>query len=171
MTCDHCGAPDATIHLTQVINGVSTSQNFCENCSPFEIRQTMQEVKNGTFDPQAQWQARYEKIHAKHPRFSIEAYRFVQESLLKEIQERRSLPHQGSQDFSILVEACRVYAIEVYGKSARAQFRSWGIETCADVGEIIVLLNTAGISRPLWDAMLKRVRKSLGDSPFPDDAL
>jgi uncharacterized repeat protein (TIGR04138 family) len=105
----------------------------------------MQEIEGGTFDPEAQWQAKCEKLHAEHPEYSSEAYRFVQKSILQDYFKRDAEPPKGSRSFSALLESCQDYANEVYGASAKAQLKSWGIETYLDVGEILILNGSGGI--------------------------
>ena len=142
MTCDKCGASNPTIHLTQIFSGVRTTHNFCEDCAPVDLRQTSQQIKSGTFDPEAQWQEKWERIHAEHPEYSCEAYSFVQKAIFHHHSKMDAQVQQGSGNILDLFESCQAYAKELYGESAKSQLEAWGVETFLDVGEIFILISS-----------------------------
>lgn len=39
MKCDHCGAPNATIHLTEIINGEVSEVHLCAKCSKTNMQE------------------------------------------------------------------------------------------------------------------------------------
>jgi uncharacterized repeat protein (TIGR04138 family) len=180
MTCSKCGASNATIHLTQVMNGVRTTHDYCEHCAPFDLKQTTQQIKDGTFDLEAQWQAKWERLHAAHPVYAREAYSFVQKAISHDSLQRKDVPPQGSRKISQLLEGCQVYAKELYGESAQSQLEAWGIKTFLDVGEIFLLINSDGIKGKLSPDLEKRreemqeqlrenLRQKYGEAPFLPD--
>jgi len=71
----------------------------------------MQEIKSGTFDPEAQWKAKWERLHAEHSAFACEAYSFVQKS----IHRHYSQSQQASRNIPDLLESCQAYAKALYG--------------------------------------------------------
>lgn len=38
MNCDHCGAPNATIHMTEIINGEVSEIHLCSKCSKLKTQ-------------------------------------------------------------------------------------------------------------------------------------
>ena len=177
MNCSQCGAANATIHLTQIIDGARTTRDFCESCAPEDIRKRMQEIKGGTFNPEAEWKAKWEKLHAEHPEFSSEAFSFVQQGLSHNRNIMNDPAQEVSLSFSDVLESCQAYAKEIYGESAKAKLKSCGIETFGDVGEIMILLGSGGFKGELDPAfrdrledMRRKIRENLrqkySESPF-----
>jgi uncharacterized repeat protein (TIGR04138 family) len=154
-TCFKCGAPNATVHLTRILNGVSTQLVYCESC--FDLK-AFRVLRKKTVTPEnvAQIQAEYEKfgktpkiisfssivkeICERDPRFAPEAYEFVQRSLnhvFKSIQPQGHARHITARE---LVDGCQDYARETWGTSAKAQLKAWGIKTSSHIGDIVFLL-------------------------------
>ncbi len=105
------------------------------------------------------------RIIARDPRYSIEAYAFVIESLqqarkrkLKERNRSRkaqkkgrcetgmevSEPRTGHVSGQELCEAARRLALARFGRLARLVLRHWGVESTSDLGEIVYNLIAAG---------------------------
>jgi uncharacterized repeat protein (TIGR04138 family) len=142
----------------------------------------MREMKSGTFDPEAQWKAKWEKLHAEHPEYSSEAYDFVQKSMFHDHLKRNVQLQEGSRNISALIESCHAYAKELYGESARARLKSWGIDSFLDVGEIIILIGSGGARgmlnpdlerrlEEIHEKMRANLRRKYGQLPFlPEEA-
>ncbi len=86
----------------------------------------------------------FHQLLARDPRYKLEAYQFIRESLtfahdvlrLHELsdpsgEEARHITGQQ------LCEACRVYAQQQYGYLARLVLNRWGIFSTGDFGEIV----------------------------------
>jgi uncharacterized repeat protein (TIGR04138 family) len=95
------------------------------------------------------------RLLREDPRYTLEAYQFVKESLAyaqdvlglgavepkhetekdeNEVTARGKERHLTGQQ---LCEASRRYALEQYGLLAKVVLKSWGIRTTADLGEIV----------------------------------
>ena len=89
-------------------------------------------------------------IVAKDPRFEINAYLFVQETLdiaIKEIPRGNLVDgerpvHVGAKEW---LAAFRKYALSEFGPLARDVLEEWGLNSTADVGEIVAHLVDAGV--------------------------
>ena len=87
------------------------------------------------------------RVLQNDPRYTIEAYNFVRESLsfAQEVMGMgvaESVPGSGQQaerhlTGQQLCEASRRYALEQYGLMAKIVLESWGIKTTDDLGEIV----------------------------------
>ena len=81
-----------------------------------------------------------DKIIAKDPRYTREAYMFVREALdhtqkMLGKPPREDVPrHVSGQQ---LLEGCRDCALQQYGPMALTLLNEWGIHRCEDVGEIV----------------------------------
>jgi uncharacterized repeat protein (TIGR04138 family) len=81
----------------------------------------------------------FEKIQAKDPRFSRDAYLFVREALdhtQKTVgkDDRGRLRHvTGPQ----LLEGIREHALDQFGPMTKTVFEEWGIRSCKDFGDIV----------------------------------
>ena len=75
-----------------------------------------------------------EDILEEDPRYSIEAYSFILDTLRDVIEGLREVRHVTGQELS---EGCRRRALELYGPLARSVLEYWGIKTTADFGEIV----------------------------------
>jgi uncharacterized repeat protein (TIGR04138 family) len=86
------------------------------------------------------------EIVRKDPRYSYEAYQFVQEALEYTQRKLGRLP-KGEQEEEIaqqhhvrgweLADGIRELALREFGFMARTVFRMWGIEKTDDFGEIV----------------------------------
>ncbi|MBP5510437.1 MAG: hypothetical protein J6Z49_05925 [Kiritimatiellae bacterium] len=89
-------------------------------------------------------------IVAKDPRFAINAYLFVQESLDVAVKGRlhrcgaiQEAPrHVDAKDW---LQAFKEYALSEFGPLARDVLEEWGIRSTADVGELVAHLVDAGV--------------------------
>jgi uncharacterized repeat protein (TIGR04138 family) len=150
MQCDKCKKNDATIFLTQIVDGHTTKASLCATCGvPFteEIRSSPEFIKRlreagfamGSYGQM--FEDRFEKVAARDLRYTKEAFRFVRDGVdraMKSVGRR----HVTAKE---LLEALRSVAIERYGSGAHEQLRSWGITRCEDFGEIVFTLIENGI--------------------------
>ena len=81
-----------------------------------------------------------EKILAKDPRFTREAYNFVRESL-DHTQKMIGKPPKDDAPRHVsgqqLLEGVRAYALEQYGPMTLTVLHEWGLRRCEDFGEIV----------------------------------
>ena len=95
-----------------------------------------------------------DEVVRSDPRYAYEAYEFVYASL-RHTQRRlgREPPAETQQsregDYHVsgpqLLEGVRDLALREFGLMARTVFRSWGINSTADVGEIVFNLVAANL--------------------------
>jgi uncharacterized repeat protein (TIGR04138 family) len=83
-----------------------------------------------------------EKLIAKEPRFTFEAYEFIYASLTRAVHETPLQPgergrHATAAEF---VRACGEQARRAWGENARAHAQSLGFTSASDIGDIIFLL-------------------------------
>ena len=81
-----------------------------------------------------------EKILAKDPRFSREAYNFVRESL-DHTQKLIGKPAKDDAPRHVsgqqLLDGVRAYALDQYGPMTMTVLSEWGLNRCEDIGEIV----------------------------------
>jgi len=85
-------------------------------------------------------------IHTKDDRYQPEAYFFVREALdysIKTLKKPKDGPerHISGQE---LVQGIRQYALEQFGPMTVTVFKSFGITSCQDFGEIVFNLVECG---------------------------
>ena len=142
MRCDQCKQNDATIFLTQIVEGEITKAALCATCGePFvqaaaespQVRDYLQRHRVDVFAEVADRDARYTK----------EAFWFVRDGVHQAVQSRAG----GSRHVTAheLLETLRILALERYGTNAREQLRSWGVTRCEDCGEIVFALIDNGV--------------------------
>ena len=142
MRCDQCKQNDATIFLTQIVEGEITKAALCATCGePFvqaaaespQVRDYLQRHRVDVFAEVADRDARYTK----------EAFWFVRDGVHRAVQSRAG----GSRHVTAheLLETLRILALERYGTNAREQLRSWGVTRCEDFGEIVFALIDNGV--------------------------
>jgi len=142
MRCDQCNQNDATIFLTQIVEGEITKAALCATCGePFvqaaavspQVRDYLQRHRVDVFAEVADRDARYTK----------EAFWFVRDGVHQAVQSRAG----GSRHVTAheLLETLRILALERYGTNAREQLRSWGVTRCEDFGEIVFALIDNGV--------------------------
>jgi len=142
MRCDQCKQNDATIFLTQIVEGEITKAALCATCGePFvqaaaespQVRDYLQRHRVDVFAEVADRDARYTK----------EAFWFVRDGVHQAVQSRAG----GSRHVTAheLLETLRILALERYGTNAREQLRSWGVTRCEDFGEIVFALIDNGV--------------------------
>jgi uncharacterized repeat protein (TIGR04138 family) len=76
------------------------------------------------------------------PRFNRNAYLFVRQALdhaSKELKRRqpervKASPHLTGPE---LLEGMRAFALEQFGPMAKTVLNSWGVRSCADIGDIV----------------------------------
>ena len=142
MRCDQCKPNDATIFLTQIVEGEITKAALCATCGePFvqaaaespQVRDYLQRHRVDVFAEVADRDARYTK----------EAFWFVRDGVHQAVRSRAG----GSRHVTAheLLESLRILALERYGTNAREQLRSWGVTRCEDFGEIVFALIDNGV--------------------------
>jgi len=142
MRCDQCKQNDATIFLTQIVEGEITKAALCATCGePFvqaaaespQVRDYLQRHRVDVFAEVADRDARYRK----------EAFWFVRDGVHQAVRSRAG----GSRHVTAheLLETLRILALERYGTNAREQLRSWGVTRCEDFGEIVFALIDNGV--------------------------
>ena len=155
-TCIKCGAPNPTLHMNRLINGIQDSRHYCTACAelenfPVEIKNAARDFderqRKTAFDTKVQQfekalGAKLQELSDRDGRFHREAYDFVFKGLFYALARDRTHRQGSTQHVAAdkLVEACEIYAKETWGTSARSQLASWGIKTSTDVGTIVFLL-------------------------------
>ena len=147
LSCDQCKKNDATIFLTQVVDGHTTKAMLCAECgepiiksttSPFRLSSLLhcRDGDSSLLDP-------FSKLAESDARYSKEAFWFVRDGL------NRAINASGDRERHVtaneLLEALRLLALERYGFSAREQLHSWGVTRCEDFGEIVFTLIGHGL--------------------------
>ena len=142
MRCDQCKQNDATIFLTQIVEGEITKAALCATCGePFvqaaaespQVRDYLQRHGVDVFAEVADRDARYTK----------EAFWFVRDGVHQAVRSRAGVSrHVTAHE---LLETLRILALERYGTNAREQLRSWGVTRCEDFGEIVFALIDNGV--------------------------
>lgn len=83
-----------------------------------------------------------ELIRKEDPRFARGAYHFIRQGLDHTVRElkkkdvaraQRSLHVSGPE----LLHGLRVYALDQYGPLAKTVLADWGVERCADFGDLV----------------------------------
>lgn len=99
------------------------------------------------------------RIVENDPRYSLDAYLFVRESLAyaadcMELDFYEAVSQQGTQAKAErhltgqqLCEAIRLYAINQFGLMARIVLKNWGIESTSCFGDIVYNMIRAGIMK------------------------
>ncbi len=143
MRCDKCNQNEATIFLTQVVDGNATNVALCATCgAPF--------VEAATSSPQVVEYLRkaglpipplddpFTKIAENHPKYTKEAFWFVRDGVNRAAGAHSPpVRHVTAKE---LLEALRLLTLERYGLKAREHLRSWGVTCCEDFGEIVFTL-------------------------------
>lgn len=87
-------------------------------------------------------------LFKEDPRFSSEAYAFIQESLAYTV---KMLEHEPTASHNIsgaeLLEGVRKYALEEFGPLAKTVLNTWGMTRCEDFGAVVFHLVDKGILR------------------------
>jgi uncharacterized repeat protein (TIGR04138 family) len=83
-----------------------------------------------------------ERVAATHSRYPPQAYAFVL-AALEYCQERR--PARGHITGEQLALACRDFAREQFGLTARTVLAHWGVERTQDIGQIVYHLIDVGL--------------------------
>ena len=88
-----------------------------------------------------------QQICEKDPRFSSDAYHFVQEGLnhtLKALKRggQHTHRHVSGQE---LLHGLREFALKEYGPMSKAVLNEWGIKTTDDIGQIVFNLVNASV--------------------------
>ena len=148
MRCDKCQQNDATIFLTQVVDGDTTKVALCANCgepfikgtiSPYELL----ELLHGAGSEAPFFRDRFSDVADHDPRYAKDAFWFVRDGVHRAVTASSgSSPHVTAKE---LLETLRSLALERYGLTAREQLRSWGVTRCEDFGEIVFTLIEHGI--------------------------
>ncbi len=143
MRCDQCKQNDATIFLTQIVEGQTTKAALCATCGePFmqaaaELPQ-VREYLRGRDLSESPWVDVFAEVADHDARYTKEAFWFVRDGIDHAVRSRV----RASRDVTAhaLLESLRILALERYGSTAREQLRSWGVTRCEDFGKIVFAL-------------------------------
>jgi uncharacterized repeat protein (TIGR04138 family) len=88
---------------------------------------------------EANFEVKLERILAKDPRYTRDAYIFVREALdftqqLIGRENQGTIRHVSGQE---LLDGIRQYAIKQFGPMAAMVLEEWGVTRCPDFGEIV----------------------------------
>ena len=83
-------------------------------------------------------------ILAKDSRYARDAYIFVSEALGYTVQTLRRPGHVTGRQ---LCEGLAAFALDQYGRLARAVLETWGVRRAEDIGEIVFNMVGAGLLR------------------------
>jgi len=142
MRCDQCKQNDATIFLTQIVEGEITKAAFCATCGePFvqaaaESPQVREYLESHGVDV-------FAEVADRDGRYTKEAFWFVRDGVHHAVRSRAE--RSGHVTAHELLETLRILALERYGANAREQLRSWGVTRCEDFGEIVFALIDNGV--------------------------
>jgi uncharacterized repeat protein (TIGR04138 family) len=142
LRCDQCKQNDATIFLTQIVEGEITKAAFCATCGePFmqaaaESPQVREYLESHGVDV-------FAEVADRDGRYTKEAFWFVRDGVHHAVRSRGG----GSRHVTAheLLETLRILALERYSANAREQLRSWGVTRCEDFGEIVFALVDNGV--------------------------
>ncbi|MFW6078543.1 MAG: Minf_1886 family protein [Gemmatimonadota bacterium] len=81
-------------------------------------------------------------LRKRHPRFHEAAYLFVLSALQNVIERLPDPRHVTGRE---LAEGVRDLALERYGPMARTVLEFWGVESTADLGEVVFALVDCGV--------------------------
>ncbi|HWP38990.1 MAG TPA: Minf_1886 family protein [Gemmatimonadales bacterium] len=83
-----------------------------------------------------------ERIRALDGRYHPRAYVFVLAALEYHHRKAGARGHVGGRDLAL---ACRDFALEHFGLTARTVLSHWGVESTEDIGRIVYVLIEAGL--------------------------
>lgn len=83
-----------------------------------------------------------ERVRALDGRFHERAYVFVLAALEYHHRKSGARGHVGGRDLAL---ACRDFALEQFGLTARTVLGHWGVERTEDIGRIVYVLIEAGL--------------------------
>ena len=143
MRCNKCNQNDATIFLTQIVDGNITKVALCAKCgapfinpatSPSQFIANLRKAGYPVPSPGPD----FAELAANHPRFAEPAFYFVRDGLDRATKAHSPPSHHVTAEE--LLDALRSLAWERYGRAARTQLASWGVTCCEDFGEIVFTL-------------------------------
>jgi len=142
LRCDQCKQNDATIFLTQIVEGEITKAAFCATCGePFvqaaaESPQVREYLESHGVDV-------FAEVADRDGRYTKGAFWFVRDGVDHAVRSHAGASrHVTAHE---LLETLRILALERYGANAREQLRSWGVTRCEDFGEIVFALIDNGV--------------------------
>jgi uncharacterized repeat protein (TIGR04138 family) len=148
MRCDKCQQNEATIFLTQVVNGHTTKVSLCSECgtplgigcSPANLSGLLHRCNAGSgpasVDP-------FSRIAEQDACYTKEAFWFVRDGLHRAVAAQSGSSRHVTA--AKLLQALRSLALERFGESTRQQLHSWGVNRCEDFGEIVFTLIEHGV--------------------------
>jgi uncharacterized repeat protein (TIGR04138 family) len=87
-------------------------------------------------------EAIWQRVRARDGRYHERAYLFVLAALEFSQRKARARGHITGGELSW---ACRDFALEQFGLTARTVLSHWGIETTADIGRVVYVLIDVGL--------------------------
>jgi uncharacterized repeat protein (TIGR04138 family) len=93
------------------------------------------------------FQEAVEKIHNEDPRYQVEAYSFLRDSLDATLKRRKKSKKDVAAHVSAaeLLEGFRLHALHECGPMALTVLEYWGVTCCEDVGNMVFNLVRAGV--------------------------
>ncbi len=82
------------------------------------------------------------RICRRHPKYGENAFYFVLDALHRRIRGLDTPRHVTGEE---LAESARLLALDRFGPLARTVLEHWGIQSTADIGEIVFLLIDHGV--------------------------
>jgi len=147
LRCDQCKQNDATIFLTQIIEGQTTKAALCATCGEPFVQAAAQspqvrEYLQGRGLSESPWVDVFADVADHDARYTKEAFWFVRDGVDHAVRSHAGASrHVTAHE---LLESLRILALERYGSNAREQLRSWGVTRCEDFGEIVFALIDKG---------------------------
>jgi len=149
--CSKCGRNEATIHVCQIVEGETTTMDFCADCAPQypSLGDTTLHLKMYAGGKQEK-EIVVERIRRDYPALSpaqLETYQFISACLW--VANRKAEAASGQP--SIHVAAGEILAVapavarERLGAEARARLRAMGLTSSAAFGEAVFALIGQGI--------------------------
>src|SRR5437879_2573846 len=147
MRCDQCKQNDATIFLTQVVEGQTTKAALCATCGePFmqaaAASPQIKEYLQGRGLSEPPWVDVFTEVADHDARYTKEAFWFVRDGVDHSVRSHARASHHVTAHE--LLESLRILALDRYGSNAREQLGSWGVTRCEDFGEIVFALIDKG---------------------------
>ena len=149
MLCESCRKRDATIHITQIVDGRMTKGDLCDQCGNEKLVETRAETivqLMGIFES-GPLKEKLDNIVAHDPRFRTEAYAFVLEAVGLSSVIGSPMGHLTQRHIpgKELLEVLRVMAQLRLRSRAKSTLNSWGLHSCEDFGEVLFNLASAGL--------------------------
>ena len=151
MVCEKCKQREAKVHITQIICHDMTRIDLCVECAggmPGLANALPLDQLLGKLTGLSPHRDMLITALGDHPRYPIEAYEFVCETLdycrnsLTERPRDETIHHVSGRE---LLEVIRQFAVMKFSKQAKAVLAGWNISRTEDFGEIVFEMIDAGL--------------------------